>query len=209
MNLGGITQNPTSDYSISTNQITFINAPLTGTTCDIRVVTTQDSEKTLIVVPMTISPAFDNVTTIFTATSPSGLTDTVIDNSNTFLFLGGVEQIPGVGGAYTITRVGTTDSFQIVFTGAPLSGSSYDLRAITTATYWASRLAFPVEVYSIDDISPQFNGALTDKVMVCFFSFNIEQTQAAKLISPSAKTTTPNSSLILPRKDQLMLRIYF
>jgi len=162
VNLGGVTQIPTTDYTINTNQITFINAPLTGTTCDIRVVTTQDSQKTLVVVPMTISPAFDNVTTIFTATSPSGLTATVIDNSNTFLFLGGVEQIPGVGGAYTITRVGTTSSFQIVFTGAPLSGSSYDLRAITTGTYWASRLAFPVEVYSIDDISPQFNGALTD-----------------------------------------------
>jgi hypothetical protein len=158
--LGATTQKPFTNYSVTNNQITFTDAPLSGTTCDIRVVTSEDGEKTLIVVPLTLSPAFDGGTTVFVATSATALGTTVIDDNNTFMFLGGVEQVPGL--SYSISRVSGSDTFQVVFNEAPKSGTTLEIRAVCTALYWSSRKAYPVEVYSIDDLSLQFNGAKTD-----------------------------------------------
>ena len=158
--LGAVTQKPNTDYFISENQITFSEAPVIGITCDIRVVTSEDNETTLTVTPLILSPSFDGGTTVFTATSPETVASLTIDDNNTFMFMGGVEQIPGL--AYSINRINNTNTFQVAFNEAPLTGTTFDMRAVCTATYWTSRKAAPVEVYSIDDLSFQFNGAKTE-----------------------------------------------
>jgi hypothetical protein len=79
------------------------------------------------------------------------------------MFMGGVEQIPDL--AYSISRIGDTNTFQVVFNEAPKTGTTFEMRAVCTASYWASRRANPVEVYSIDDLSTQFNGAKTEFVL--------------------------------------------
>jgi hypothetical protein len=70
--------------------------------------------------------------------------------------LGGVEQIPG--DAYYVTRLDAS-TFEIYFTDAPLPGTVVDIRCFTTSEYWVNQAVYPVEVYSLDDIAPMFNGA--------------------------------------------------
>ena len=163
--LGAVTQAPGTNYTISGYQITFANPPLEGTTCDVRVVTSEDQETTLTVVPLTLFPAFDGGASIFTMTSTEDITYLEINDKNTFVFLGGVEQIPlaqgGTSQAYAISRINDT-TLQIVFNEAPLEDTTIDVRAICTGTYWANKMIFPVEVYSLDDISLLFDGALLE-----------------------------------------------
>ena len=158
--LGAVTQKPDINYVVTGNQIVFADAPLAGTTCDIRVVTSEDNERTLIVVPLELTIPFNGGLTVFDAISPETVTTLTIDDNNTFMFIGGVEQIPGL--SYSVSRLSGTDTFQIVFNEAPAAGSTFDIRAVCTASYWAAKKASPVEVYSIDDLSVQFNGAKTE-----------------------------------------------
>jgi hypothetical protein len=157
--VGAVTQRPNTDYIIVDSQIVFSSAPNSGSTCDIRVVTSEDNQRTLLVIPLIINTAFDGATTVFTAITTVDSVNTVINDNNTFMLLGGVEQIPGL--SYSVQNI-SSSTFQIVFNEAPLLGTTFDMRAICTAPYWATKLAFPVEVYSVDDISIFFNGAKTE-----------------------------------------------
>lgn len=152
--LGGVTQLPYVNYTVSSNVITFSDPPLQGTTCDIRIVTSEDSEKTLTVVPLTLDPSeLDGSRSIFTLTSSEDIRDLVIDTENTLVIIGGVEQLPQA--AYSLERLNPTE-LQITFTGPLPSGLNIDIRAICSGPFWASQGIFPVAVYSLDDISPQF-----------------------------------------------------
>jgi hypothetical protein len=120
-------------------------------------------EKTLKVVEYVIdSPngEFDGVTANWSLTSTNGSTAKLeIKTENTFVFLGGTEQLPT--SAYTIT---TTNSGQvtIAFAEAPPAFTVYDIRTVTSGAYYASQGTFPVEVYSFDDIAPLFNSVRTE-----------------------------------------------
>ena len=158
VSLGAVTQKPGTAYSISGSQITFVDAPVAGTQCDVRVVTSEDSQKTLTVYDFNLTPAFDGSNSIFIATTSGAPTDaTAIDEKNLFVFLGGVEQLPVQ--AYYLSRIDAS-SFEIYFTEAPLPGTVVDIRCFTTGEYWADQGIYPVEIYSLDDIAPLFNGAL-------------------------------------------------
>jgi hypothetical protein len=158
VSLGAVTLTPVSAYSISGNRIVFTNPPPAGMACDVRIVTSEDGEETLKIYSFTLAPAFDDVTTIFTATTGDGPTNGVpITENNTFVFLGGVEQLPT--SAYAISRI-SSSTIQISFTGAPPANTNCDVRAIGAGPLWANRGPSPVEVYSLDDISVFFNGVL-------------------------------------------------
>jgi hypothetical protein len=168
--LGAVVQKPNVDYRIDGNQITFLgqgSAPLAGTLCNIRVFTSVDSEKTLISVPFDLEEEFDGTNTIFTAYSPSiDITNLDINSNNTFIILGGVEQIPlaqcyGTGQvpwAYSLEK-NSNGKLTITFNGAPPVNTTIDIRSVCTASYWASRSVYPVAVYSLDSISGLFDGA--------------------------------------------------
>ena len=156
VNLGAVTQIPTAAYTIANSKIQFSLPPQAGTVCDIRVVTSEDDQKTLETFKFTPTAPFDGVTSIFDFATTGATDSTVFDLRNLFVFLGGVEQLPNV--AYNVTRI-NKNTIQLAFSGAPPVGLTYDVRCVTTGPYWANRLSYPVEVYSIDDISGQFNGA--------------------------------------------------
>jgi hypothetical protein len=151
--LGGITQKPPLNYTATGTSITFSEAPPEGSTCDIRVITSEDSEKTLVVVPLEPTSPIDGTKSIYTLTSTEDISKLVINTENTIVILGGVEQLPM--DAYTISRLGPNE-LQITFTGVPPAQTTIDIRAICSGKYWASQGAFPVAVYSLDDISSEF-----------------------------------------------------
>lgn len=155
VSLGAVNQLPTVAYTIVGSQIVFSTAPQAGTVCDIRVVTSEDDETTLQSYVFNVTPAFDGVNSNFTLMTSGTISDnTVVDAGNTFVFLGGVEQIPGL--AYYITRVDTS-TFEIIFTGTPLENTTIDVRCFTTGEYWANQGIYPVAIYSLDDIEPLFD----------------------------------------------------
>ena len=164
--LGGAEQIAGVNYELNFNEIVFATPPVGGLTCNIRVITSEDNEQTLIVAPLKIKndATFDGVQFQFDLVSADltiDLSQLVIDNNNTFVFVGGVEQIPNFGGnpnAYTLGRV-DKDTVSIIFTEAPAAGLSYDIRAVCSASYWSSRSIYPVEVYCLNDVSGGFNGA--------------------------------------------------
>ena len=159
VSLGAVNQLPVDSYTIVGSQIVFSIAPQSGTVCDIRVVTSEDQETTLQPYVFNISPAFDGVNSNFTMTTSGTISDNiVVDEGNTFVFLGGVEQIPGL--AYNISRVNTL-TFEINFTGAPPENATVDIRCFTTGEYWANQGIYPVAVYSLDDIAPLFDSVRT------------------------------------------------
>jgi hypothetical protein len=157
VSLGAVTQRPSTSYSIVDSQIIFVDAPLAGTACDVRVITSEDDQRTLQVYTYDFSPAFDGVNSIFTATTTGTIVDaTAVNEKNLFVILGGVEQIPGE--AYYLSRI-DANTFEIYFTEAPQPGTVVDVRCFTTGEYWVNQAIYPVEVYSLDDIAPLFNGA--------------------------------------------------
>ncbi len=157
VSLGAVTQKPSAAYSIVDSQIVFVDAPLARTACDIRIITSEDSERTLTAYTFNLSPNFDGVNSIFTVSTAGTISAaTVIDDRNLFVFLGGVEQIPVE--AYYVKRIDAS-TLEIYFTEAPVPGTVVDIRCFTTGEYWVDQAIYPVEVYSLDDIAPLFNGA--------------------------------------------------
>ena len=153
--LGGVTQKPEVSYTTNTNTITFANPPQAGTSCDIRVVTSEDSEKTLIVVPLNLdTDKMDGSNSIFTLTSTVDISVLDINSGNTLVILGGVEQLPAE--AYFISRISSTE-VQITFTGTPPKNTTVDIRSICSGSFWSEQGIFPVAVYSLDDISTEFS----------------------------------------------------
>lgn len=161
VNLGAVVQAPEINYTLVGSSIVFSDAPMAGTVCDIRVITTEDNESTLVVVPLTFNEPFDGSRGSFTATSTANISTLDITLGNTFMFLGGVEQIPGSGASYSLTRTSPTE-VQFTFLGeVPPTGTTLNLIAVCSGTYWTTRTLKPVAVYSLDTIAPFFDGAVT------------------------------------------------
>ena len=168
--VGAVMQRPGVDFNLVNNQIQFTSSPPAGASCNIRVVTSVDSLRTLEVLPLVFTENFDGIKTIFTAKTSldpekaKKLTGFKVTNNNTFVFLGGAEQIPvsdvdpEIPFSYSIERTSPT-TIQFTFTGAPPEGSTIDIRAVCTGSYWSLRSIYPVQVYSLDPISGDFNGA--------------------------------------------------
>jgi hypothetical protein len=164
--IGGVMQTPNVAYTLAQSggvivaTIQFSSPPPTGASCDIRIVTSDDSEKTLEVVSYAPSSSFDGVQSSFFL-SPA---NTGIDDDNSFIYLSGVAQTPSGSGhpdpAYTITNtpVQTTISF---IGSPPPSGLSYDFRAIVSGQSYRISGYPIVNVIAIDDISVFFDGAKT------------------------------------------------
>jgi hypothetical protein len=163
--LGGVVQQPGVSYSIQTPttgpavpQIVFTEPPLAGTSCDVRIVSSDDNDETVEVVPFVLGPAFDGSQTTFTV-SPGTPT---LSNLNSFVFLGGVEQNPfglaQTSAAYTIDNTGPTTLTFIG--GSPEAGTTLDMRGILSGSRYRSAGVSTVFVKSTDDIAPLFNNTL-------------------------------------------------
>ena len=166
--LGGVVQKPGDSYSVLqsssgplVSQIIFTEAPLEGTSCDIRIVTSDDEDQTLEVVPFVISPGFDGVQTSFVA-SPY---EPTLTNLNSFVFLGGVEQNPSgltqTSAAYSVSS--TSGVSDLVFIGgSPLAGTTTDVRGILSGVQYRNAGVSSVFVSSADDIAPLFDNIRTE-----------------------------------------------
>lgn len=161
--LGGVVQQPGVAYILQTGsgaagapRIAFTEAPEEGTSCDIRVVTSDDENQTMRVVSFTLSPAFDGSASTFTV-DPS---ESDLTNLNSFVFLGGVEQNPyglnQTSSSYFIdTASGATS---LTFIGdSPPTGVVSDVRGILSGERYQNSGISTVFVSSVDDIAPLFN----------------------------------------------------
>jgi hypothetical protein len=161
--LGGVVQKPGEAYVLLESplgllpQIQFTEAPLAGTSCDIRIVTSEDDSQTLEVIPFTLTPEFDGTYSTFTF-SPY---EPTLSDLNSFVFLGGVEQNPAGPPiqelpAYTIS--GNNLSF---IGGAPQAGTTFDMRGIFSGSRYRNSGTSTVFVSSVDDISVYFDNVKT------------------------------------------------
>ena len=161
--LGGVVQKPGEAYTIQGEsaglvvpQIVFSEAPAAGTSCDIRIVSSDDEQETVEVIPFVLGPAFDGVQTSF-AVSPDL---TSLTNLNSFVFLGGVEQNPSgvnqTSAAYTIDSSSGASTLSFIG-GAPQAGTTLDFRGILSGSRYRNAEVSTVFVSSVDDIAPLFN----------------------------------------------------
>jgi hypothetical protein len=160
--LGGVAQLPVTAYTINGSEIIFTEPPLVGTACDIRVITTDDQNKTLEVVPFAIGAPFNGSNVDFPLTPDlEGLT-----NGNSLVFLGGVLQDPlgpptQTDFAYTVVN-GTGGGLSISFIGAaPQKGTTIDVRGVLSGNIYRTAGVPIVFMSSTDEISDKFDGART------------------------------------------------
>jgi hypothetical protein len=165
--LGGVVQKPQEAYVIQGTQaglpfpqIVFSEPPPEGTSCDIRIVTTEDEEETVEVIPFSLSPAFDGGQTSFSV-SPS---ESTLSNLNSFVFLGGTEQNPSGNNqnsaAYTVNYSSGASTLSFI-AGAPQEGTTLDVRGIISGSRYRNAGISTVFVSSVDDISDLFNNTQT------------------------------------------------
>jgi hypothetical protein len=162
--VGGVMQIPNVAYTLAQSggltvpAIIFSEPPPAGASCDVRVVTSDDDNKTLDVISYTPDAAFDGTQSNFLITP----NDTGIDNNNSFIFLGGVAQMPLGSGhpnpSYNITSLGITSTISFL-SGAPMDGLTYDFRAILSGSSFRRGGIPVVYVISVDDISVFFDNA--------------------------------------------------
>ena len=164
--LGGVVQKPVEAYTIQQSssgspipQIIFSEAPLEGTSCDIRVVTSDDDSQTVEVLSFSLSPAFDGVVSSFTI----GPVVPSLTNLNSFVFLGGVEQNPdGLNQsftAYSISPSTPPSASNLTFIGgSPEAGTTLDLRGILSGSRYRNAEVSTVFVSSVDSFTALFNG---------------------------------------------------
>ena len=161
--LGGVVQKPGEAYflqgdvsGLAAPQILFTEAPPVGTSCDIRVVTSDDNSDTLEVLTFTLEPTFDGSTVVFSF-QPNNVEPTNLDS---FVFLGGVEQNPSgfaqTSAAYDI-QYATGQGNLIFVGGAPPEGAVVDFRAILSGQRYRDAGISTVFVSSVDDIAPLFD----------------------------------------------------
>jgi hypothetical protein len=140
------------------SRIAFSEAPLPGTSCDIRVVTSEDENETLEVVNFTLTPEFDGISSNFEISPP----EITLTNLNSFLFLGGTEQNPAgppvqASSAYTIF-----DNDLSFIGGSPQLNTVLDMRGILSGSRYRQSGISSVFVSSVDDISGLFNNLRTN-----------------------------------------------
>jgi hypothetical protein len=164
--VGGVAQKPGDAYTLLSSStssyvpvIQFTEAPPAGASCDIRIVTTDDQDESVRVVSFELDPTFDGSQSVFDVLPQGqGLT-----TSNSFVFLGGVEQNPfgptQAFGAYVIDDplIATTLSF---VGGSPVANTVTDIRGILSGNKYSNAGISTVFVSSVDDIAPLFNGTL-------------------------------------------------
>lgn len=166
--LGGVVQKPGEAYTIQGEssgltfpQIVFSEAPPEGTSCDIRIVTTEDEEQTVEVIPFSLSPVFDGSQTSFSV-SPN-LQE--LTNLNSFVFLGGVEQNPSGNNqnsaAYNLSYSTGASTLSFI-AGAPQEGTTLDVRGILPGSRYRNAGVSTVFVSSVDDISDLFDNTRTN-----------------------------------------------
>lgn len=158
--LGGVAQIPGVAYTITNgNQIQFAEAPLAGTACDIRIITTDDGNETLEVVRFSTGVPFNGSTTSFPLTPGA----TSLNNGNSLVFLGGVLQDPlgpPVQTDYAYTIEHSQDITTLSFIGAaPLKGTTLDVRGVLSGSVYRTAGVPIVFMASTDEISDQFDGA--------------------------------------------------
>lgn len=151
--LGGVVQKPAANYTTNGSSILFSEPPPKGTYCDIRIVTSEDSEKTLKTVVLDVSEETPSSDSILTLTSETDISKLNINSENTIVIVGGVNQLPM--DSYTVSRLNPSE-IQITFSGVLPEGVTLDIRSICSGSYWASKGIFPVAVYPLDDISSEF-----------------------------------------------------
>jgi hypothetical protein len=165
--LGGVVQKPTEAYFIlgesvgaPVPQVAFTEAPLEGTSCDIRIISSDDESQSVEVVTFDLSPSFDGIQSSFTV-SPYAPD---LTNLNSFVFLGGVEQNPdGLGQtdpAYNINSSSGVTTLSFIG-GAPQEYTVLDIRGILSGSRYRNSGVATVYVVSVDDIAPLFNNTLT------------------------------------------------
>lgn len=154
--VGGVVQKPEEDYKLINNTIMFSTAPRSKAFCDIRIVTSEDNGKTLVSAPLGIQEEIDGLTSTFTLVSTTDISTLDINQENTFVFIGGVQQIPGNGGSYVLSRL-STSTLSITFTEPLPEGVNVNIRAICSGSFWESQGKSPVAVYALDSISEEFN----------------------------------------------------
>jgi hypothetical protein len=164
--VGGVMQIPGNAYTLGTSSgvtlpvIVFSSPPPAGASCDIRIVTSEDNNKTVQVLSYTATPSFDGTQSTFTL-SPS---DSGINNGNSFIYLSGVAQTPQESGypnpAYAVVNTLTSTSLNFIG-GSPLAGLPYDFRAIVSGSHYRSTGTEIVNVISVDDISVFFDNAIS------------------------------------------------
>ena len=152
--LGGIVQKPNDNYTTSGNSIVFFAPPLEGVDCDIRVITSEDSSKTLVSVPLTLTEPPNGAKSVFNLASAIDTSKLDINSGNTIIILGGVSQLPL--NSYSISRDSNSGILQVTFSGELPEGVTVDIRSICSGKYWSTQGIFPVAVYPLDDISPEF-----------------------------------------------------
>lgn len=168
--LGGIVQRPGEDYTVQGSTITFSNGTLLDPdlSCNIRVITSADSNKTLITVPFNVQDPDPVQGYVIRAKSPTvDISNIEITANNTFVIIGGVEQIPisdkneySSQWAYMLNRV-APDTIEITFSEPLPLGVTVDIRSVCTSPYWGIRSIFPVSVFSLDSLTSEFNGSKT------------------------------------------------
>jgi hypothetical protein len=145
---------------LSIPRIQFSEAPPKKASCDIRIVTSDDSQDSIEVASFTITPNFDGLVSAFTL-SPA---EQSISNLNSFVFLGGVEQNPyglaQTSGAYSIATTPTTSELNFIG-GAPQQGTTLNIRAILSGPRYRNAGISTVFVSSADDIAPLFDNTKT------------------------------------------------
>jgi len=160
VNLGGVIQAPGLAYTISIPlaQIQFSEPPLAGTTCNIRLISSEDQNQTLEVVTLSSGTPFDGATSTFPL---SPVVPTVAAN-NTFVFLGGTEQNPFGAAQNQPSYFITPDYANLVYLSAgPNAGTVYDYRSIVAGSLYRPFGVNAFYVNSADDISGLFDGART------------------------------------------------
>jgi hypothetical protein len=165
--LGGVVQKPGSAYTLQTTatgspvpRITFSEAPPPGTSCDIRIVTSDDENESMEVVNFSVSPEFNNVLSVFNV----GPSMPSLTNLNSFVFLSGVEQNPSgltqTSAAYTIDYSDGASVLTFIG-GAPQVGTTFEMRGIVSGEKYRRANLSTVYVVSTDDIAPLFNTTRT------------------------------------------------
>lgn len=168
VSLGGVVQKPDENYSIVNGSILFTTPPPSGLSCDIRVITSEDSSRTLKALSLNFSESFDGVSSTYSVETQSltpqeikELSYTEINPQNTFVGIGGVQQIPlspVYPFSYSVQRDSPTEIF-FNFTGPPPAGSTSDIRVFSSGNYWSLRGINPVRVFSLDPL--EFDGNKT------------------------------------------------
>lgn len=193
--INGLILTPGTDYQVSGNSITFTTAPTYGNDCQIRVVTSGDNQQTLTVCSHTFVEPVDGTRNVFTVTHPA--METIVANQkNTFVFLDGIEL--STLGQYFVTQPNST-TLQFTFTETPAAGTVINARSICSSSYWVNQGCHPVEVYNLDNLNDQFNGAVKDFTLA-FGGVEINQT----IVNSVNLIVSLNNRVLVPEVDYVV-----